>query len=76
MSRNSVSLNIPGTNQFISPGCRVRLGRFEMDEWEVKFGWYSFDNNRMIYGVYLVELGSMRVKPLLKTDLDDIYMVD
>lgn len=72
----SIKLQIPGTRECIYPGCKIRIGRFSSTTWLVGFGWFSFDDNRPFYGMYLTDLNSGKVKPLLKTDLDDVYMID
>lgn len=74
--RPDISIPIPGSCQCIRPGDTVKLGRFEATRWQVGFGWFSFDENRPFYGIYLTNLQSGQVKPLLKTDLDDIYMIE
>ena len=74
--RPDICVEIPGTCQYIRPGDIVKLGRFETTRWQVGFGWFSFDENRPFYGMYLTNIQSGQVKPLLKTDLDDIYMIE
>ena len=69
-------LNIPNSGDVIRPGNSVRLGRFSDDEWLVCFGWYSFGGNRPVCGWYLTNLQYGNIKPLQKTDLDDIYLVE
>ena len=76
MRRPDICVEIPGTCQYIRPGDIVKLGRFETTTWQVGFGWFSFDENRPFYGMYLTNIQSGQVKPLLKTDLDDIYMIE
>lgn len=73
---NCLCLQIPGTDVTLHPGSRVRLHRFSTVQWEVRHGWYSFDDNREICGWYLVMIGSTTVKPIFKIDLQDIYSVD
>ena len=70
-----VKLNIPGTNQYIFQGCKVKLGRFHSQLWEVGLGWFDFDDNRPFWGFYLSNIQTGQVKPLLKTDLVDIYVI-
>ena len=76
MDIRDIRLEIPGSCQCIHPGDKVKLGRFETTEWVVGFGWFSFDENRPFYGMYLTDFSSGKVKPLIQTDLDDIYMIE
>lgn len=69
-------LDIPHTRNQISPGCKVRLGRFSDDTWTVNFGWFSFSGNRPMCGWYFTSDDGEKVKPILLTDLDDIYMIE
>ena len=68
-------LNIPNSQEYIYQGDIVCLGRFETQEWTVKFGWYSFGGNRPICGWYLESDGGRTVKPIQLPDLDDIYVI-
>ena len=69
-------LRIPGTNQVIRPGYKIKLGRFENTVWIVGFGWYSNGGNRPCCGWYLTSEYDRVTKPLHMTDLDDVYLVD
>lgn len=69
-------LNIPGTNEYIHPGNNVKLGRFNSEKWRVNHGWFEFDGNRPMCGWYLTNLDTLQVKPLLKIDLEDIYVIE
>lgn len=69
-------LNIPSTMEYLHPGDKVRLGRFETKEWIVKFGWYSFGGNRPVCGWYLESDAGQTVKPIQLPDLDDIYVIN
>lgn len=69
-------LLIPGTNQVIRPGYKIKLGRFETTVWSVGFGWYSNAGNRPCCGWYLTSEYDRITKPLQITDLDDVYLVD
>jgi hypothetical protein len=76
---NNLKLNIPNTLQYLEPGCKVKLGRFEIDRWIVKHGWYTWGGNRPFCGWYLESCDSLEnktVKPLQLTDLDDIYIIE
>ena len=74
---NCLSLVIPGTDNYIRPGCRIKLGRFETTLWAVSHGWYSWGGNRPVCGWYLTNLDNpTEVKPLQKPDLDDIYIIE
>ena len=68
-------LNIPNSREVIRPGNIVKLGRFNNESWEVKFGWYEFGGNRPVCGWYLEKDGGYTVKPLQLPDLDDIYLI-
>ena len=69
-------LIIPGTNQVLRPGYRIKLGRFENTIWVVGFGWYSNCGNRPSCGWYLTSEFDKITKPLQLSDLDDVYLVD
>lgn len=69
-------LIIPGTNQVIRPGYKIKLGRFDNTVWTVGFGWYSTGGNRPCCGWYLTSEYDRITKPLQITDLDDVYLVD
>lgn len=61
----------------IYPRNKVVLGRFSTVSWVVSFGWYSYEGNREIYGWYLYkEKDPSIIKPIQKTDLYDIYVVE
>lgn len=69
-------LKSPSGRVIIHQGDIVTLGRFNVIRWEVKFGWYSFGGNRAICGWYLRDVKPPHtVKPIQKTDLDDIYIL-
>lgn len=71
---NYMKLDVPSLGTYLCPGQRIRLSRFDTQTWCVRFGWFSFGGNRPMCGWNLTnELGE--VKPLLLTDLDDIYMI-
>lgn len=70
-------IDVPNTDLRIQPGSKVRLGRFDSTVWVVSHGWYSWGNNRPVCGWFLTECGNPEVvKPLQRTDLDDIYFVE
>lgn len=72
-----LTLDIPEFKISLCPGSKVKLGRFETTLWVVSYGWYSWGGNRPVCGWYLVNMKNPRdVKPLQKTDLDDIYLVE
>lgn len=74
---NCLKIQIPGCNQFITPGCRVKLGRFETSTWVVLHDWYTWGGNRPVCGWHLFNLDNpSEIKPLQKTDLDDIYIIE
>lgn len=70
-----LGLNIPNSREYLYTGDIVRLGRFNTQEWEVKFGWYSFGGNRPVCGWFLESDGGRSVKPIQLPDLDDIYVI-
>ena len=74
---NTNKLQIPGTNKYLFPNCKVKLGRFESTVWVVLYGWYSWAENRPVCGWYLKdEYNPSVIKPLQLPDLDDIYFIE
>ena len=71
---NQLCLNLPDKPYCIHPGDIVKLGRFSNLSWQVCFGWYSWGGNREVCGWYLIS-DKQEIKPLQKTDLDDIYFL-
>jgi len=69
-------LDIPDLDIRLWAGSIVQLGRFNSDRWVVRCGWYAVNGNREVYGWYLVRHGDGMIKPLQRTDLDDIYMIE
>lgn len=60
----------------LTPGCKIRIGRFESKLWSVKFGWYSYGGNRPVCGWYLEsDDDEADIRPLQKPDLTDIYLI-
>lgn len=77
MYNHTLTLEIPEFHIVIRPGSWVRLGRFESTVWVVAHGWYSWGGNREVCGWYLIQKNKPdNIKPLQKTDLDDIYLVE
>ena len=72
---NNLTLEVPNANTTISPGNKIRLGRFSAQVWVVRFGWSSFGGNRSVCGWYLESEASDDIKPIFKIDLDDIYII-
>lgn len=67
---------LPNSDSKIKPGYEVVLDRFSTVRWVVGFGWYRCDGNRETCGWYLKNKENTNIiKPLLKTDLYDIYIV-
>ncbi len=67
---------IPGPDTALRPGYQVKLHRFDNAAWEVQYGWYAWANNTETLGWYLTQVGCPKVlKPLKRTDLDDIYLI-
>lgn len=73
---NCLRINIPGTSEYLVPGCKIKLGRFESEIWVVNYGWFAIDGNRPFCGWFLKNIESKTVKPLLQTDLDDCYFIE
>lgn len=72
-----LTIEVPEFNIRLSEGSRVKLGRFESTVWVLSHGWYSWGGNRPVCGWYLSNMENpAEVKPLQKTDLDDIYLVE
>ncbi len=72
---NKMELWSPKSALCLRPGYRVRLHRFESEEWVVGYGWFSFGGNRPMCGWFLTKDAGLTVKPLQLPDLDDIYIV-
>ena len=71
------TIEIPDFDIELTPGSRVKLGRFDVQTWLVSYGWYSWGGNREVCGWYLTDIKNpFDLKPLQKTDLDDIYLVE
>lgn len=73
---SKIKIKIPGTCECIYPGCKIKLNRFSNILWTVNCGWFNFDDNRPFWGMYLTNLQTGNVKPLLQTDLEDIYIIE
>lgn len=73
---NDITIAVPG-GRLLRPGDRIRLHRFDTDMWVVYYGWYAWGGNREVCGWYLQRLGPDHIiKPLQKTDLDDLYFIE
>lgn len=73
---SNIHVKIPGTDNCIYPGMHIKLSRFDTTLWEVRCDWYSFDDNRLLWGLHLIDIKTGQVKPLLKSDLLDVYMME
>ncbi len=74
---NEIRLDIPELNTYITPGCKVKLGRFQTTLWTVCHGWYSWGGNREVCGWHLIQTDDpTNLKPLQRTDLDDMYLIE
>lgn len=73
---NFIMLDVPQLHICLCPGLKVKLHRFDNRFWIVNYGWFDFDGNREICGWYLSDIQTGEVKPLLRTDLDDIYVIE
>lgn len=74
-------LEIPGSDKKIYPGDKIQLNRFADDVWIVCYGWYAWGNNREVCGWYLSKVQcncncKREVKPLNRTDLIDIFLIE
>lgn len=69
-------LELPDCNLHITPGCQIKLGRFQTQSWTVRYGWYTWGGNRPVCGWYLSDTNTSELKPLQITDLDDIYLIE
>lgn len=67
---------IPGTNEYLQQGYKVKLGRFNTEKWVLNHGWFEYDGNKPMCGWYLTNIDTFKIKPLLKPDLIDIYIVE
>ena len=76
MMCNDLTLDIPGSCQCLHPGDKIKLGRFDSVVLVVNYGWFEFDGNRPFCGWFLTNFETGKVKPLLKTDLYDCYMIE
>lgn len=73
---NDICIRLPECELCIRSGNIVRLGRFDHESWLVSYGWYTWGGNRPVCGWYLINTESNVIKPLQKTDLDDIYVIE
>lgn len=69
-------LQIPGTDDVLKPGYKVKLGRFDTTVWTVGFGWYCVNGNRPCCGWYLTTNEGQTTKALQMSDLNDIYLIE
>jgi len=77
LSTQDMRLQIPQSDNFLSPGSKVKLGRFSQERWVVQFGWYSVNGNRPICGWYLHDIDDVQlVKHLQLPDLSDIFIFE
>lgn len=77
MQCDNLCIHMPNNKCVLRPGSRVKLGRFESILWSVQYGWYSYAGNREVCGWYLICMGDTSiVKPLFRTDLYDIYLIE
>ena len=72
-----MTLQIPNEDRYLTPGCKIRIGRFTTTVWLVNFGWFCFSGNREICGWYITDISDpTRIRPIQKIDLTDIYFVE
>ena len=77
MCDNDLTLQIPEFRITIRPGSKVKLSRFDSIMWVMSHGWYTWGGNRPFCGWYMYNLEDPTdVRPLQKTDLDDIYLLE
>lgn len=73
---NNITIELSG-GRMLHPGDRIRIHRFDTETWIVYYGWYAWGGNREVCGWYLVnQKHPDKIKPLQKTDLDDLYFVE
>lgn len=72
---NELKICIPGQSHSIVPKCKIKIGRFSNEIWEVNYGWFAFSGNREICGWYLISDNDNSIRPLQKIDLFDIYFM-
>lgn len=73
----NIYLQIPDKNLFLTPGCKVKLGRFSTERWVVGYGWYTWGGNRPVCGWFVVDASNSEVvKPLQLPDMYDIYIIE
>lgn len=69
-------IQIPDIHMYLGENNIVKLHRFDTEQWIIKYGWYAWGGNRPVCGWYLVNTSdSSIIKPLQKTDIDDIYLI-
>lgn len=72
-----LSIDIPEFKMTLFEGSKVKLGRFDTTSWILSHGWYAWGGNRPVCGWFLTnESDPAELKPLQKTDLDDMYLVE
>lgn len=72
-----MSIELPEFKITLFEGSKVKLGRFDTTSWILSHGWYSWGGNRPVCGWFLTNVDDpAELKPLQKTDLDDIYLVE
>ena len=71
-----MQLIVPELDITLTVDDTVRLGRFDLSTWTVKYGWYVWGGNRPVCGWYLVNTLTQEIKPLQYTDLEDIYIIE
>lgn len=74
---NCLTIEIPGCEHKLTPGCKIKIGRFETVTWVVSYGWYTWGGNRPVCGWYLTDYYNPNtIKPLQLSDLADIYLLE
>ena len=69
-------LQIPNTDIYLFPGCKVKIGRFSAESWTIHFGWFSFGGNRPFCGWYMISDDNPEcIRPVQLPDLTDIYLI-
>ena len=77
MAVENVMIEIPDTEMVLTPGCKIRIGRFSTEMWVLHHGWYAWGGNRPQCGWFMSNLDNpVLIKPLYKTDLSEIYFVE
>lgn len=68
-------LYVPDLDQSLSVGDQIYLDNQSHQRWEVKKGWYSVDDNPVIYGYYLSSIPAGKTRSLFLKDFNSLTFV-